>query len=838
MREDVIQDRRTIIDAEALTKAVAEVTPENCARIRLGDDPVELPLNPGELSGLDQLEVLFDQTGSGEFSLSVALVTDRHTPGLSVPDQYSIGAQGSGDAEDGRVVLPMENFLIYGYPKGWHEVVRILLWGDGNLVLRRIDGVKRQRAQGPRLTDEEFFDGMLDLSVPGLGKVKQASDAGDYAAAGSELTKHLRSRSSPVHRYRTRAEPVAGFDTTEADHICRHFINGHQLSDPIDWRANPEGYLEWMHAFNRHFFLAVLLEAYLATGNENYAAKLDYFLSTWIKSNPHPVGNNGGGDPAWETLSTACRAAYQWMPLFFGTLHSEAFSDRTRIDMLKSLCAHADHLVRYQGYANNWRIVEAQAILTVGVMFPEIKRASAWREVGTSRLVEEMKLQVWPDGVQQEVSPGYHWMCGRAFVAMRNFCRDNGWELPESFERTVERMADYVLFLTRPDGSLPSLNDSGGVTSSRRRHPALGFGAEELGRSDMLYIMSGRKQGSPPQASSYAFPDAGIFVQRSDWGERANWLVFRAGRTGRAHCHEDKLSFELAALGSLILVDPGIASYQNDPWTRFFRSAAGHNVALVDGLSPNQIGRLRREEKVQSSRNDVRWAGGRVMDYASGVYADGYGPPEGGLEGVQHRREIVFVRPGYWLLLDSFLGEGRREVELLFHFMPMRVLMDGAIVRTDRLAKPNLELVPLWPEPPRVELVCGRNDPVQGWIALDGVVPAPVASLKTAGALPLCLATLLMPYDSAGGSGVVVRRSSVPGGTGLEIRHPDGSRDLLKWRRSGVDASRAHTDARLAFLRLSPSAEVLSAAILDGSYLRHDGTDVIRLSKTAQYHET
>jgi hypothetical protein len=56
-----------------------------------------------------------------------------------------------------------------------------------------------------------------------------------------------------------------------ADEICQHFILGQSLPKRIDWHANPVGYLEWNHAFNRHHWMPKLAEAFQATGRARCA---------------------------------------------------------------------------------------------------------------------------------------------------------------------------------------------------------------------------------------------------------------------------------------------------------------------------------------------------------------------------------------------------------------------------------------------------------------------------------------------------------------------------------------------------------------------------------------
>src|SRR5690606_22131331 len=123
--------------------------------------------------------------------------------------------------------------------------------------------------------------------------------------------------------------------------ICDHVILDQPLGREIDWRANPIGYLEWMHAFNRHSFMQDLVEAYLVTKDEKYAAELDYLVSSWIRTTPSPIGNNGGGDPAWETLSVAVRCYNAWFDIFYACRSTPSLRDDTVIDMVKSFYHHA-----------------------------------------------------------------------------------------------------------------------------------------------------------------------------------------------------------------------------------------------------------------------------------------------------------------------------------------------------------------------------------------------------------------------------------------------------------------------------------------------------------------
>lgn len=105
---------------------------------------------------------------------------------------------------------------------------------------------------------------------------------------------------------------------------------------------------------------------------------------------------------------------------------------------------------------------------------------------------------------------------------------------------------------------------------------------------------------------------------------------------------------------------------------------------------------------------------------------------------------------------------------------------DGT-VRSNRLGLANLELLPLG-TPGAVEIACGQQVPVQGWLAMDGkIVPAPTAIYTLQGQLPLPFGVVAAPLQSGVTSGLCVERVGVgprpEPGTGLEVTIVDASGD-------------------------------------------------------------
>lgn len=805
-RLDEVARAEALVGAEALAGALGLPLETRggrpAARVDLDGATRRLavPLPFDDLGAFDQLSVVLATGPQNEVAPSLRIELASVTAGLPHPDSFRSGRAETIRSEAWREVLfPYENYLIYGIPEAVKGVAvfELALSGTaGPVWIAEVRAARRRRARGPRLTDAGLL-AELDLERPELAGVKAA--AGDPAAALAELLVHLKSRAAPRHIYGARPlQP--GADLAAADSICANVVNGFHVGDPVNWRCNPNGYLEWMHAFNRTFFFMTLLKAWQATGDERYARKLDEYFASFLADNPEPVGHNGGGDPAWETLSVAVRIYGSWLECFFALLHEPAFRDETRVAMLKSFHGHAEHLFRYQGYANNWLIVESRVLAVLGMLFPEFRRAGAWRDEGLGRLAVEIEKQVYPDGADWELAPGYHMMAVAGFLDVYEIACLNGMALPAAFEERLPRTFEYIAGMTRPDGSLPSVNDSGGYRACNGG-AFLERGARLFNRPDFLAGAEG-----PYAGRSRAFADCGMHVLAGGTGRAAKWLLFDAGPFGASHQHDDALALELFAHGVPFLVDPGISGYMNDGWTDFYRRTRAHSTVLVNGAG-QQRGKLGAEARAASVRGKTLCVLGPVFDLARGRYEDGY---EGLAEKTVHERSVLFVREDYYVVFDEVRGEGVERLEALFHFSPMRVELETRArrVRSMRLKGPNLEIVPLEPRSGlKVHLACGETEPVQGWVADAEDLPAPVACYSLRGKSPLRFAAALFPYDKGVNAGVTVARLGKipPGVQGVKLRFADGRSDRIFWRhdtQARIPAAHAPLDADVLVERL------------------------------------
>jgi hypothetical protein len=309
----------------------------------------------------------------------------------------------------------------------------------------------------------------------------------------------------------------------------------------------------------------------------------------------------------------------------------------------------------------------------------------------------------------------------------------------------------------RPDFTFPQLND--GFTDPNYLHlHKLAQAGKELRRRDFLYAGTEGKEGPPPAATSLSFEDAGLYVMRSGWDRDARYLLFDAGPYGGPHGHEDKLSVEVYAYGHVFVADPGTYTYDwNDPFRSYFVSSLSHNVITVDGKSQVRRWDKSNMDPKPAHGNYAAWISRPEYDYVGASYENGYSeysrdrPQGAGVENVIHRRQILFVKPDYWVMVDELQGESPHDYSLFFHAPPgveATVWENRGVVLSSAPGGACLEILPVNPGNIEIRSVIGSEDPIQGWYGGSGYRskrPAAAVSMTHKRARSACLTTLLYP---------------------------------------------------------------------------------------------
>ncbi len=454
---------------------------------------------------------------------------------------------------------------------------------------------------------------------------------------------------------------------------------------------------------SRFQHLVTLGKAYWITDNEKYVREFVNQINDWIDNNPLRYGVN------WRcTMDVAIRVV-NWIWAFYFFKDSPRITKEFLLRFLKSIYNHAQHIVSnleksWRGMSGNHYLSDLVGLIYLGVIFPEFKDAERWREMGIFELLREMKIQVHPDGVDYEASISYHRLVTEFFLSASILCMLNNIRFPEWFMERLERMIEFIMYYTKPDGTSPQIgdNDDGrlhilsrygrwdkldhryllsvGSTVFKRVDYAqkAGHFSEEafgmLGIDGLLEYnsLSSSRTEIPTPLKSRAFVDSGFYILRNRDSCMIVDCTSNDSKSPSGHRHNSKLSFELLAYNRSFIIDPGTYIYTASREMRnLFRSTSYHNTVVVDGVEQNRFDKSNLfylQNDAQVVVND--WKTGEDFDLLDAQH-NGYRRLS---DSVIHRRKIFFdKKKGYWFIMDLLDGKGKHRFDQYFHFSPMEV---------------------------------------------------------------------------------------------------------------------------------------------------------------------
>jgi len=502
-----------------------------------------------------------------------------------------------------------------------------------------------------------------------------------------------------------------------------------------------------------------------------FAQEFAVQVRSFARENPPGVGIQ------WSSPMEIALRATNVTLAFLMMRHRPELQDPDFALSLASLAwSHGDaveaHLEHTGAVPNNHYVANLVGLLHLGVVFPELPRARAWRERALAALPREMERQVLDDGFSFEGSTSYHRLALELFLLAFLAARAGRLDLGEPYRERLHGMFRAVRAYLTPAGRAPQIgdNDSGRAlalcereTLDHRYLLSLGaalFGDPELKveqapADEVLFLLGSegvRRLAALPEsavARSGSLRRAGLFFLRSG----SAYCAVSCGPNGQAgvggHSHNDKLAVEIHQGERPVVVDCGTGSYTGDPEARnAFRSTRAHSTVEVDGAEQNRLPRVR----LFALPDDAR---ARSLAFESSPMRERFVGEHRGYERlahpVRHVREVVYHRGGRAFVIgDALLGTGVHEAVIRFQLPDeqarMRPALEDELARLARCA-PGMgrcdavvELGPeenptgllAFPAPTRVSLRPSRYSPSYGESR-----PSLSVELEVTGELPL-----------------------------------------------------------------------------------------------------
>jgi hypothetical protein len=526
----------------------------------------------------------------------------------------------------------------------------------------------------------------------------------------------------------------------------------------LDFEEVGDSKVTW--ELNRHQHFVTLAKAYRLTGDPRYADEILRQWRHWRTENPYPMGIN------WvSSLEVAFRSlAWLWT---YHVLEGAPGLPDFREEWLRLLGLHGRHIERYLStyFSPNTHLLgEGVALFFLGVLCPELAAAERWKAVGWQIVLDEARRQVQSDGFHFEQSTYYHVYALDFFLHSAVLASVNNIPLPKEFEESLERMLTALCLLARAGAPPRFGDDDGGRLFDPRRNGSehlldpLATGAILFNRGDYkaaagqlreetIWLVGpegvrvwDELEARPQVASSAALEASGLYLVASE--NPATQLVVDCGAMGPqsgGHAHADALSLILTSQGRELLLDPGTCSYAAEGGERdLFRGTAMHNTMRVDSVDQAEPGTAFSWRRLTESKTE-RWIQGKHFDLLEATH-DGYGRLP---QPVVHRRLVVSLRNGIYLVRDRAEGSGQHKLEVSWHLGHEMQLVEEGLFRV-RGASQGLALIPAAGHGWAQEVSKQSCSPVYGLKA-----PMTVLTFSRMADLPDSFCVLLVTLDEA-----------------------------------------------------------------------------------------
>ncbi len=559
------------------------------------------------------------------------------------------------------------------------------------------------------ISDHDLWES-LDLGRSGLEKVDRFVRAGNFRGAATAWGVYWKGKKQPLYISQTDhllidTEMLTGVpefrkamqqspderDTilARAGMIMQNIIRPWgdyviAFGDKVDF--NTEVGQSGKYGFHYWIWSRPLIMAAALTGDQKYTAKFDQLFNTWYEQRNSIISTILDLDVVYYELGLGVRNR---MFIENYLLPNKERTGETHERMLKTVLAAGRwlyELQRWEGYRpGNWQIHGSYMLVQLALVFPKFRESSEWLRIGLQRMSEHLEKDFFADGGHSERCPRNYTQA--TYLSYRNLHYLLGAyqvrkDVKERIHSSIGRTIDWWITMLAPTGEIPAINDS-----HRGLFPIkiLRDGAESFGKPVAYAVLrnlfgeQSRGEESLPQYTSRHMPASGFSVMRTDWSPDALYLTVNYGPEAGFHSHFDLLDFEVYAFGKPLAIDAGLGLTYDDPlYNPWYRSSKAHNMVAVNDSNIERAG-------IQGE--NIKWGSTRSLDFFAGEHR-GYRR-----FGVLYRRQIAFVKPLYWFILDDLSCTRQGDtLSWYFHSPETLVPSEAGFVST---STPGIRILPV-----------------------------------------------------------------------------------------------------------------------------------------------
>ena len=537
--------------------------------------------------------------------------------------------------------------------------------------------------------DSSVFS-LLNLDYRGLEEVKKLHETGKDTEACAALLSYYKNRISIINPdLNLNRISISKEEQSWADDAMEHKFFSHEGFKPslfygkdIDWNYWPvkDNELRWQ--LHRLKWFIPMGKAFRLTGDEKWAQEWVFQYLDWIKKNPLIEKKKAANLSKEQAMKEDNKVdldnmRYAWRPLevsnrlqnqyaYFQLFNSSKnFTPEFFSMFLVNNYKHANYIINNYSDQGNHLLFEAQRILYAGILFPEFKDAPKWRKSGIDILNREMDVQIYDDGMQNELDPMYHLAMINVFNKALNMADINGYraEFPQKYKDVIEKMIAAYYGILLPDLSIPMFSDTHEMKAMEVIKNSKDWAKLFPFNQQIRFFATEGKEGTAPASGLIAMKTAGFYSLRSDWDKDATVMVYKGGPAGEWHCQLDNGTFNVMVKGRNFFPDAGSYSYGGDDevmkMRNWFRQTKVHNTLTLND-------------------KNLEKADTKCLLWKSDKNIDMLVTENPSYRNLSHRRSVFFVDKKFYVIVDEAVGEAKGKVGIHYQMCEGDVKLDLA----------------------------------------------------------------------------------------------------------------------------------------------------------------
>lgn len=347
-----------------------------------------------------------------------------------------------------------------------------------------------------------------------------------------------------------------------------------------------------------------------------------------------------------------------------------------------------------QGYATsawitsgNWGGYEEAGNYAIACEFPEFVQSPTWEANVMEYLEETAQEYVMDDLTCTEVPLQYAAVAKGTIEFFEAIQTEIGSEKPPYSDAVAEALHNIQRYIMYSSG--PGYRDhQQGDSSQNTKSYASNFmtSATQFNDPELLYAATGGTKGQAPPFTSIIFRTGKKVAMRTGWDANANYLFTQMDGGISSHGQQDDHAISLFAYGKYLIADGSYTGAQGaaNDW---LQGVWGHSTVIID--DKNQ---LVYNKTTPGTINE--WGSNDHYDFYSGTTTN-YSTAA-----VTPTREILFVKPGFWILSDYLVPDNMNAAhtyEQRWIMMPDANMSidEGTNITRSNYADVNIQVVPV-----------------------------------------------------------------------------------------------------------------------------------------------